>query len=261
MAAKVAVQVSMLCARRMGLAFVVVLLLACTPLESTSTLEDEQTTVLMPAEMTTAVDERATEKENSIAAMLAEARRAMSEDRLMMPKQGSAYYWYQQVLTIEGSHPEAHQGMREMGAQYLRLAEQAYKLNRRARAELLLGRAMKISASLADVEAMKARYPERIKPNNEFHLAVKDLSRKNSQTIAQLRLLAEKARQLPSRLLIIARSDAEGRWIYKQMRQSVEGYRLRGNIKVGRVPKVVLIDMADTVVELMPAPASEQIVL
>ena len=45
-----------------------------------------------------------------------------------------------------------------------------------------------------------------------------------------------------SRFVIVARNDAEGRWIYKSMQQAIEGYRLRGNIKMGKRPKVTLID-------------------
>jgi hypothetical protein len=60
---------------------------------------------------------------------------------------------------------------------------------------------------------------------------------------SQLAAVAEEARQADSRLLIVARSDSEGRWMYRQMRESVVGYRLRGNIEIASQPKIVLIDM------------------
>jgi hypothetical protein len=40
--------------------------------------------------------------------------------------------------------------------------------------------------------------------------------------------------------LIRARTDEEGRWIYKTMRDAVGGYRLRGNIDVSGTPAIVV---------------------
>ena len=185
-------------------------------------------------------------KQQQIKNYLFNAYQAMDAGRLMRPKSDNAYDWFNQVLWLDSSNALAHKGMREIGKTYLRLAEQAYEAEDRSRAELMLERALWVSATPADVKAMKARYPEPLAAENEFNLSKSDLSQKNQQLLHQLSILAEQAKAIPSRLLIVARSDKEGRWIYKQMRDSVDGYRLRGNIKVGRNPKIVLIDMPAT---------------
>ena len=187
----------------------------------------------------------AQEQQKKIKYYLFNALEALEGGRLMRPKHDNAYDWFSQVLWLDGTHAEAHRGMREIGAAYLRLAEQAYQVDNRARAELMLQRAQWVSASPEAVAALKAKYPTPPKANNEFRLAVNELNQKSDELVARLADLAEQAKSLPSRLLIVARSDREGRWIYKQMRDSVEGYRLRGNIEVGHRPKIILIDMPE----------------
>ena len=181
---------------------------------------------------------------------LMNAKLAMMDNRLMKPHNDNAYDWYNQVLSIDSRQPEAHRGMREIGRRYLDLAEQAYEAGDRGRAELLLDRALSVSASAKDVQLVKSRYPKPKSLANEFLLSANGVSQRSTQVKEQLKALAERARQLPSRIVIIARNDNEGRWIYKQMRLSVQGYRLRGNIQIGREPKIVLIDMPNKVLEV-----------
>ena len=187
----------------------------------------------------------AQQRQQKIKQYLFNALNALDNGRLMRPKHDNAYDWFNQVLWLDAAHPEAHRGMREIGQAYLQLAEEAFRVENRSRAELMLERALWVSASPASVEALKARYPTPQKADNEFRIALTDLNQKNDHLLAQLADLAAQAKALPSRLLIVARSDREGRWIYKQMRDSVEGYRLRGNIEVGHRPKIILIDMPD----------------
>jgi len=40
--------------------------------------------------------------------------------------------------------------------------------------------------------------------------------------------------------LIRARTDEEGRWIYKTMKDAVSGYRLRGNIEAAATPGIII---------------------
>jgi hypothetical protein len=45
--------------------------------------------------------------------------------------------------------------------------------------------------------------------------------------------------------LIIARTDNEGRWIYQKMREVDPEFRVRGDIKLGSPPRVVLVPIAE----------------
>lgn len=173
---------------------------------------------------------------------LAYAQQAFADDKLMSPALDSAYYWYQQALSIDELNTEAHWGMRQITARYLQLADQAFSSGRIEHAERMLQGAGRVSATPKQLDELRQRY--RLEAaDNEFYLSQKDLLARNNNIQQQLFALAEQAKKNDSRLLIVARTDAEGRWIYKQMRTAVLGYRLRGNIELGRVPRVVLIDL------------------
>ncbi len=42
--------------------------------------------------------------------------------------------------------------------------------------------------------------------------------------------------------MIYARSDREGRWIYQTLQQAAADYRVRGDIRISRVPAVVIME-------------------
>jgi uncharacterized protein YfaT (DUF1175 family) len=80
------------------------------------------------------------------------------------------------------------------------------------------------------------------KANEGEHLLDgKMLQAKSPQIVSMLKDVAQKAKQTGEFVLIIARSDAEGRWIYQQMRQAVPGFLVRGDIKVGQPARVKLV--------------------
>lgn len=173
--------------------------------------------------------------------LLANAERALAADRLMIPVNDNAYNWYRQVLALDERNPEAHWGMKQIAARYLQLAEQAFVSGRREEAERMLQGAEKISATPQQIASLRERYRQH-NFDNEVYLPLEALTTRGKKIQQQLKVLAKQAKESQSRLLIVARSDSEGRWIYQQMRNSVNGYRLRGNIEVGRIARVVFID-------------------
>ena len=174
--------------------------------------------------------------------LLSQAQRALSKNRLMTPLRGSAFTSYQQVLAIDASNKEALWGMAQITSRYLALAESAFVTGNTRKAELMLKRALKVSATQEEVDTIRKFYAKRPVTGDEFTLSIADLSARNDKSISQLDELARKARENDSRLLIIARNDTEGRWIYQQMRIAVDGYRLRGNIEIGQTPTIVLLN-------------------
>ena len=182
------------------------------------------------------------QQQRQIAAWLVNARQALANDRLMIPLSDNAYSWYQQVLAVDELNAEAHRGMQQITARYLQLAEQAFDSGQFASAERMLRGAERIAATPAQTEALRKRYRQRAAANATV-LPPGELSARSERVQAQLAELAVTAREANSRLLIVARSDAEGRWIYQRMRAAVPGFRLRGNIDIGSVPRVILIDL------------------
>ena len=179
-----------------------------------------------------------------IAMLLARAQRALHKDQLKSPATDNAFGWYQQVLLHDEDNAEAHWGMRRIGARYLELAEQAYNAGKRYKAELLLEEGESVSLSPQLARQMRMKYAMIDVPANEFLLDGRALAARNELIVQRLAEIALLARAESSRLSIYARNDAEGRWIYKQMRMAVDGFRLRGNILISRTPRVVLIDLS-----------------
>lgn len=213
------------------------LLLACAPARLPPEPEPAPLQATAPA-----IDYEERER-RLVRMLLARAQRALHKDQLMAPANDNAYGWYQQVLAHDGDNAEAHWGMRQIGTRYLELAEQAYIAGERYRAELFLEKGESVSLSPQQAQKIRQKYIVKDVPGNEFLLDGRGLSDRSEAMIVQLSEIAVLAREQSSRLTIYARNDSEGRWIYKQMRSAVDGYRLRGNIQLSRTPRVVLIDL------------------
>lgn len=185
---------------------------------------------------------RLRQREDKIESLLGLAAQALAKDRLMRPKEDNAYDWYRQVLAIDALNTEAHWGMHRITRRYFELAEAAFATGRPARAERMLRGALQVAATPAQVKVIRAKYRDQLR-NKTFTLSPQGLRRHSDKTRLHLAKIARRARDARSRLLIVARNDAEGRWIYQQMRAAVSGFRLRGNIELGKLPHVVLIDL------------------
>jgi len=188
------------------------------------------------------VEKRAVSK-SAIDRWLYRAETALSVDRLMLPGRDNAVYWYARVLGIKPDHPEALQGMRRITERYLVLAKSALYAGDKEKMENYLRRAEQLTASRAQIAAWRKRHLERQIKGKEFELDREDLRTKNERARQSLSDITRQAISSGSRLLIVARTDEEGRWIYQQMRRSAEGFRLRGNVEKGASPRVILIDL------------------
>lgn len=174
--------------------------------------------------------------------LLSSAEQALQGDRLMVPKPDNAFDWYQQVLAIDEANADAHKGMRRITARYMRLAREAFEQGLAEKGERMLWGASQVSATPRQVQLLREEFRERL-ASRPPALAVDELAARSEKIQHMLAELAARARDENLRLLIVARNDAEGRWIYRTMRDAVAGYRLRGNIEIGVVPRVELIDL------------------
>jgi hypothetical protein len=186
------------------------------------------------------VEER---RQREINYLLLMAEQALSDDRLMQPSSDNAYDWYQQVLALDGANAKAHNGMRQITVRYVELAQRYYDQGMYVRAHQMLDGAGRVSASPGVVEALKRQYKLPPPKDNEFYLSVNALAERGESIGDELMEITHRAVEAQSRLLIVARNDEEGRWIYRQMRSFTQDYRLRGNIQLGERPKIVLLDL------------------
>lgn len=229
--------------RRLAAIVMCFLLIGCV---GSSVKEDKPVIPEAPSTVPVKVKTAQEIRQQLINELLFQGLQAVDADHLSEPYSNSAVDFFGQVLDIEPANSIAVDGMRKVASRYLSMADSALANGARDVANNYLAKALRYGASQSEVDARTARQAASTKlPKNEFLLAEKDLDEKDDPIKLRLMELAVKAMRADSRLTIVARNDAEGRWIYQQMREYLVGYRLRGNIVQGQVPKVILIDMAN----------------
>ena len=176
-----------------------------------------------------------------LADLLYDASNAYDENRLMLPAGNNAYEIYQEVLQLDPGNAVAMAGIKDIALRYVTLAEAAISQGEYTDADNYLNRAQRLTPDRPEIAITKARLEQVRKNRVDVHELDADALR--AQSLEVMTTLAEIAQQIQrsgATFLIRARSDEEGRWIYKTMRDAVGGYRLRGNIEVAGTPAIVL---------------------
>lgn len=176
-----------------------------------------------------------------LADILYAAQQAIADNRLQLPANNNAYDRFREVLQLDPGNAVALAGIQEIAVRYVGLADAATALGQYDNAESYLGRAMRIDAALPELAAARERLE--VARQNKMEVYNLDPAGLNSKSVEMLVHLAEIARHIQDEeatFLINARSDEEGRWIYKTMREAVGGYRLRGNIGIAGTPNILV---------------------
>ncbi|WP_444920922.1 N-acetylglucosaminyltransferase [Microbulbifer sp. CnH-101-G] len=187
-------------------------------------------------------------RRNNVAYFLKRAEQALRKGHLTQPAGASAYDYYLNVQQLDPGNRRAQTGIQTIVVTYVEQAREA--LRRRAFAEVasLLRRAEMLAPGnplVAEVRSQLARERGRAKldlPRGEaIGLPQAELRARSDKLIAQLRQVAQRIRSEQLRVIIVAGDDAEGRWVYQQLREAVPGYRVRGDIKIGSPARLLLI--------------------
>jgi len=184
-------------------------------------------------------------------ALLAAAEKALAADRLMSPSHDNAYDRYRAVLMLRPGNEQAASGLQQVFLRYLALTRSALAKARWHQAETYLARANIVSPDHSLIKALASQLKEQRSaqlradaPNKEddtvFRLNAAQVARRDPGMLSQLRGIAERMKETGETMLIVSLSDVDGRWLYSQMKASVPGFRLRGDIRLGRKVKVVL---------------------
>lgn len=182
--------------------------------------------------------------------LLRAADAALEDDRLTTPLDDNALDRYRAVLVLDAGNVRALNGLQVITQRYLDWARSYLDRDDLTRAGIMLARAKTVDANHTDIKAMseevirKAPSVLKSRPykarDNEWPLDTARLDSHHPRLVSELSVIAQRLKLSGESMLIVARNDKEGRWIYKKMRQAVPGYRLRGNIKLGRKPKIVI---------------------
>lgn len=189
-------------------------------------------------------------RQRTIDSLLAEAEFALQQGRLTLPLHDNAFDRFQAVQLLDPQNVAAGSGLQAILLVYLDRVQQALAANRlqAAAAELRQARQYFPAAPQLDALAQELRRRGRdLEPvvstpadsGDRVNLPPQPLARRSEDIKKLLVQLAQRVRESDETVIIHARSDAEGRWIYKTMRESVGEYRIRGDIRIVRQPAIV----------------------
>lgn len=205
----------------------------------------------VPAPVAPKTPSEAEIRERAIAHFLRRAEEAQSEGFYTMPAGASAYDFYLTVLNLDPDNQRAKTGIQIIVMELVGRARDALRQRAFGQVSNLLDRADEISPGnplSAEVRQQLRREQRRAAEAvsvdgpaaQSVSLPPAGLSAKSPEMVETLKSIAEKIRAHELRVIIVARTDAEGRWIYSQLREAVPGYRVRGDIRLGSPPRLLL---------------------
>ncbi|HEY6600109.1 MAG TPA: hypothetical protein VIZ30_12375 [Pseudomonadales bacterium] len=176
-------------------------------------------------------------------ALLERGDQAMKAGRLLTPIDDCAFDYYREALALAPDHPAAQHGLQRLAERFVGMAEQAAERGQFDTARSLLERARIVSPQLESIAAAQAQIDLRSSaPRSRTALDPEQLSAHAADVAARLNALGAKAKAEDAWVIIRARSDAEGRWIYQQMASAPGDRRIRAELTLGP-PGVELLQL------------------
>ncbi len=102
-----------------------------------------------------------------IGLLLERAERQMAKLALTTPRGASAYDTYQEILDLSPGHPQAVEGIRQIGVQYVKLAERALERGARSKAQVYIAKAQKLAPDHPEVLALETAWAAFVRENRE----------------------------------------------------------------------------------------------
>ncbi len=200
---------------------------------------------VVPSVDTTTLPPRLSVKEQRINQLLTEARVAFEANRLTTPVDDNAYLRYTQVLAMDESNAAALLGLSEIVEKYLSWALDHLAAGNLASARRYVGTAQSVDPLHPNLAAVQARLNEAVNSREvSYDLPVRDLSNRADWLVGRLLEIGREVQRRNARVIITARSDAEGRWIYQQLNLATPE-RVRGTFQIDNIPSVKLIFSQD----------------
>jgi hypothetical protein len=195
--------------------------------------------------------------------LLAQADWAFKRGRYTLPEEDNAFDRYRAVLTLDPNNQRARAGVDSVHMAYVDYVRAirtsgnlpyAYDLIARGNhyfpgSPLLRKlsdeiRSAQAAANAARQKAMKSAdisIPQSL-DGAKVQLSEQQLTQRSAEVKRTLETLAKRVKISDESILILARNDREGRWIYQTMQEAVTGYRIRGDIQISRVPAIMFME-------------------
>ncbi len=170
-----------------------------------------------------------------IAVLLAEAEAAETAKHLLEPVSGSAVELYRKVLALNPEDPVAARRIEGIAEAFMTQARQAAERQQYNIAWLALDRARRTDPLHPNIAAT-TQFLQTHENAKRYRLGftTAQLDAQTKDTVLLLQGLGERAKNPSCRTTITAASDAQGRWMYQQLRQAQGDGRVRAQVQVGR---------------------------
>jgi len=188
--------------------------------------------------------------------LLEQGYQALKAGRLLTPIDNCAYDYYREALKVAPGHPAALHGLERIAERYVAMAEQAAERGQYETARKMLEQAKMVDPNLDSIAAAQTQIDLRSAAQRQrAPLDATQLSARSPDLSGQLKVLGAQAKAQDAWVVIRARNDADGRWIYQQMAAAPGPRRIRAELTLGSPPVVDLLRLPSVT---DPAPAGEQ---
>lgn len=189
--------------------------------------------------------------------LLDQADIAYQRGRYTLPAQDNAVDRYQAALLLDPQNARAQAGLDTVLLAYIDQVRAALSAGRIGAAQEMIQRGrelfdgspllQQLENELQQAQASARREREAASDNqpNEgerVDLPVTELNRRDDTLVQTLKELATRVSSSEESVMIYARNDREGRWIYKVLQDAAGDHRIRGDIRISSVPYVVLME-------------------
>jgi hypothetical protein len=184
---------------------------------------------------------------DAIAALLEAAAEAFENDRLITPPGDNAYERLLAVLALDPDNPQAAERIARIVERYLEFAIRAAEQGYFPRARSMLDRARIAQHDHPQIQQLEETVALLAQAKRvRIALDRGAVAARDASASARLRNIGARAKLPNTRVTIVARSDAEGRWMYQQMREAPGERRIRAELTIGSPPSVELIELPCT---------------
>jgi hypothetical protein len=179
---------------------------------------------------------------NEIRRLLTEAKEAFSDDHLTTPVDDNAWFRYLRVLVLDPDNQSAKEGISDIVEKYLDWALQDIEAGHLRKARDFLMRVRVIDDTHPNLAAVEKRLAEQESTRQQIiKLSRFGLDNHTATLTDELYQLGAQIQEQNARVIIVARNDAEGRWIYQQLNKAEHGPRIRAQVQLDTTPSLKIL--------------------
>lgn len=181
------------------------------------------------------------DSDRKIDRLLHEAETAFRDNRLTTPLDDNAYYRYLRILTLDSDNEKAEEGIARIAEKYLEWAMANAERRQFRSAISYLNKAKSVDHYHPNIDAVETFITEKRSANRmTYRLSPADVDQQAPRVIQELHEIGRQVARQGARVVIVGRTDTEGRWIYQQLNDATPD-RVRAEFEPGGHPLVRLI--------------------